>query len=310
MDSIKRRTLLQTLAAGATVSALGPWNTVLGSENEVLRETIPATGERISTIGMGTWRTFNVGGDPQLKAQRTQVLRTFLEQGGEVVDSSPMYGSAQAVLGHAIDALDAKERIFSADKVWTRDGDATREQTGASASDWGIARFDLMQVHNLLSWEAHLETLKAMKEEGEVRYIGITTSHGRRHDDFERIMANHDLDFVQLTYSLVDREAEERLLPLARDKGIAVLANRPFRGGGLIKGLKQHDLPLPDWAPEVDCANWAEFLLKFIVSHPAVTCAIPATTSVEHMRENMGAAYGELPDERQRQRMIEHMESL
>lgn len=310
MDSIKRRTLLQTLAAGATVSVLGPWGTVLGGENEVLRKAIPATGERISAIGMGTWRTFNVGGDPQLRAERTEVLRTFLEQGGEVVDSSPMYGSAQAVLGHAIAELDAGDRIFSADKVWTRDGEATREQSSASASEWGIARFDLMQVHNLLSWEAHLETLKAMKEEGEVRYIGITTSHGRRHDDFERIMAKHDLDFVQLTYNLADREAEERLLPLAREKGIAVLANRPFKGGGLIKGLKRNNIPLPDWAHEVDSANWAEFLLKFIVSHPAVTCAIPATSQVAHMRENMGAAYGELPDERQRQRMVNYLESL
>jgi len=310
MATIKRRTLLQTLAAGAGVSALGSWGHVLAGDKSLIRKAIPGTDEKLNVIGMGTWRTFNVGGDPQLREQRTEVLQTFFEHGGEVVDSSPMYGSAQEVLGYALDQLDAGDQLFSADKVWTRDGDDTRQQISESASDWGIARFDLMQIHNLVSWEAHLETLKSMKAEGEVRHIGITTSHGRRHRDFERIMENHELDFVQLTYSPVAREAEERLLPLAREKGIAVLANRPFDGGSLIKDLKDRQAPLPDWADEIDCANWAEFLLKFIVSHPAVTCAIPATTRVEHMRENMGAARGELPDQKQRRHMLEYLESL
>ena len=310
MSTLKRRTLLQALAAGAGVSALGPWNSVLAAEKSLIRKAIPGTDEKLNVIGMGTWRTFNVGGDPQLREQRTEVLRTFFERGGEVVDSSPMYGSAQEVLGHALDQLDVADQLFSADKVWTRDGDATGQQVSESASRWGIGRFDLMQIHNLVSWEAHLESLKAMKAEGEVRYIGITTSHMRRHDQFERIMRDHELDFVQLTYNPLDRKVEDRLLPLARDRGIAVLANRPFQGGGLIRDLKDREAPLPDWADEVDCANWAEFLLKFIVSHPAVTCAIPATTSVEHMNENMGAAFGELPDERQRRRMLEYLESL
>ncbi|MDX1587768.1 MAG: aldo/keto reductase [Oleiphilaceae bacterium] len=310
MATIRRRTLLRALAAGAAISALGPLGNAIAGEEQRLRKTIPGTDESVNVIGMGTWRTFNVGGDPQLRDQRTEVLRAFLEQGGEVVDSSPMYGSAQEVLGHAIEQLDAGDRVFAADKVWTSDGNATRQQASESASKWGLERFDLMQVHNLLEWEAHLETLQAMKAEGEVRYIGITTSHGRRHEEFERVMANHDIDFVQLTYNMADREAEERLLPLAREKDIAVLVNRPYHGGDLIKSLQSRGQPLPDWAPEVGCSNWAEFLLKFTVSHPAVTCAIPATTKVAHMRENMGASRGVLPDARQRQRMVDYLESL
>jgi diketogulonate reductase-like aldo/keto reductase len=171
-----------------------------------------------------------------------------------------------------------------------------------------VDRFDLLQVHNLLAWEEHLETLLAMKAEGRVRYVGITTSHGRRHEDLESIMRSRPIDFVQATYNAVDREVEERILPLAAERGIAFIANRPFQQGDLIDRVSRH--PLPAWAAEIDCANWAQFLLKFIVSHPAVTCAIPATSRVDHLRENMGAAAGALPDPPTRTRMADYVKAL
>jgi len=310
MIHLTRRRLLALAGAGAVAAGWPAFPSLASEPDPLIRKPIPGTGETLTVIGMGTWRTFNVGADPQLRDARTRVLEAFFAGGGEIVDSSPMYGSSQEVLGYALERLNHRKQLFAADKVWTRDGDATRSQSAASARKWNLARFDLMQVHNLLGWEAHLDTLETMKADGEVRTIGITTSHGRRHDDFERIMKNRDLDFVQLTYSMANRDVEERLLPLAREKGIAVIANRPFQGGRLVNRLQRANAPLPEWAGEIGCANWPQFLLKFIVSHPAVTCAIPATTRVEHMNENMGAARGELPDAAMRRRMIDYLESI
>jgi len=307
---VTRRQLLELIGAGAASAAFPALAAGLPGLSDLIRKPIPNTDEALTVIGMGTWRTFNVGNAPQLRAERTRVLEAFFANGGEVVDSSPMYGSSQDVLGNALNEIGNNDSLFAADKIWTRDGDATRQQFTQSASKWNLDTFDLMQVHNLLAWESHLDTLEAMKVEGKVRYIGITTSHGRRHREFERIMQDRDIDFVQLTYSLANRDAEQRLLPLARDRGIAVIANRPFEGGRLINRLQGRNVPLPDWAGEIGCENWPQFLLKFIVSHPAVTCAIPATTQVEHMRENMGAARGELPDAPMRRRMIDVIESV
>lgn len=269
---------------------------------------IPSSGETIPAIGMGTWITFNVGNDPYLIEQRTRVLKTFFDLGGTMVDCSPMYGSAAEVMGEALDSLNARDKVFSASKIWTGDESATRGQASASARKWGVGRFDLLQVHNLRGWRGHLETLREMKSKGEVRYIGITTSHGRRHDEFERVMASESLDFVQLTYNVLDREAEDRLLPLARERGIAVIVNRPFQGGSLFRRFQSK--PLPGWAADTGISTWAEFFLKFIISHPAVTCAIPATSKVEHMKENMAAMSGPLPDEQQRKQMADYVRSL
>ncbi|MFT7222843.1 MAG: diketogulonate reductase-like aldo/keto reductase [Cellvibrionaceae bacterium] len=190
-----------------------------------------------------------------------------------MIDSSPMYGSSQQVVGYALEQLDYPSQLFSAEKVWTRDGSVARRQIQQTGNAWGLKRFDLMQIHNLLSWQDHIEILKQMKSNGELRYIGITTSHGRRHRELEKIMASEPLDFVQLTYNLEDREVERRLLPLAREKGIAVIANRPFQGGSLINQLQRRNAPLPDFTKAINCQNWAQFLLKYVVSHPAITCA-------------------------------------
>lgn len=307
--SIGRRTFLKGLGAGLIAAGVFPESAYGAEKPEMLTKEIPSSGENIPVVGMGTWQTFNVGGDSELRDERTEILRTFFELGGRMVDSSPMYGSSQDVVGYGLEKLDAHEEVFSADKVWTRDGGATRSQAAASADKWNVDSWDLMQIHNLLAWEEHLETLREMKSDDEVGYIGVTTSHGRRHDELEKIMKNEEIDFVQLTYNLVDREAENRLLPVAREREIAVIANRPFRGGSLVDRV-QTGHSLPDWASEFDAANWPQFLLKFIVSHPAITCAIPATTQLEHMRENMGAARGRLPDAKTRKRMARHVESL
>ncbi|WP_417565844.1 aldo/keto reductase [Marinobacter sp.] len=305
----RRRFLVSSGVLGLALTAprLFAGSTANPSSLPITRR-IPGTGEAIPAIGMGTWITFNVGGDAKLIEQRTEVLRTFFELGGTVVDGSPMYGSASDVVGEALEALDAHNKVFAATKIWTGDESETREQAEQSRRRWGVERFDLLQIHNLLGWQGHLETLKAMKANGEVRYIGITTSHGRRHREFEQIMESEPLDFVQLTYNVLDRDVEDRLLPLARERGVAVIVNRPFQGGSLFRRIQSE--PLPGWVGEAGVANWAEFFLKYVISHPAVTCAIPATTKVEHMKENMGALYGVLPNPEQRQRMTDYVRSL
>ena len=304
-----RRRLLRAVAAGLlSAGAPGALPSTARAGEAPIRRRVPSRGETVAAIGMGTWITFNVGSDPRARAQRTEVLRTFLELGGQVVDSSPMYGSAEAVIGHALEAIGRPDSLFAASKVWTPDEGATREQVNRSARLWGIDRFELMQVHNLVAWEAHLETLLAMREAGTLRYVGITTSHGRRHRELERIMREQPIDFVQASYSLANREAEARLLPLAEERGIAFIANRPFQGGRLIDRVKRH--PLPGWAREAGLVNWADALLKFIIGHPGVTCTIPATSRVDHMRENMQALRGPLPSDALRERLARHVATL
>ena len=272
----------------------------------------PSSGEPLPVIGLGSWITFNVGNDRVARDNCAEVMRSFLAGGGRVIDSSPMYGSSQEVIGYGLGKLGLaglQTPVFAADKVWISSAARGRGQIEMSREHWNLRRrFDLLQVHNLLGWQEHLPMLLAMKGAGQVGYVGITTSEGRRHREFEQIMKSQPLDFVQVTYNVLDREVEQRILPLARDRRMGVIVNRPFREGELIRSVARH--PLPAWAAEVDCANWAQLLLKFIVSHPAVTCVIPATSNVSHVRENIGAAYGRLPDESMRQRLIAHVEKL
>jgi diketogulonate reductase-like aldo/keto reductase len=302
---VSRRAFLGSLAALAALR--GRPARAAGALGPMLTKKIPVSGEEVPVIGMGSWITFNVGDDPIMRAERVRVLQAFFELGGTVIDSSPMYGTSEEVIGHCLAQI-GNGRPFSATKVWTPLQMFGPGQMEDSRAYWGIERFDLMQVHNLLNWEGHLETLRADKGEGRIRYIGITTSHGRRHDELERVMAEQPLDAVQLSYNILDREAEQRLLPLAAERGLAVIVNRPFRRKQLFSLFEQH--PLPAWAGEIDCANWAQLFLKFVVSHPAVTCAIPATSRVDHMQENMGALYGRLPDAALRERMIRYVEAL
>ncbi len=298
----RRDLLLHVLPAGGAAAAFAQPPTA----PQPLTKPIPSSGEPIPVLGLGSWITFNVGNDPPARAQCTQVMRNFLAAGGRLIDSSPMYGSSQGVIGQALEQLAAGGEVFSADKVWTASDGA--RQIESSRKLWRVPRFDLLQVHNLLAWQEQLPLLQAMKSAGRLRYVGITTSEGRRHGEMERIMREHRLDFIQLTYNLVDLEPEQRLLPLAQERGIAVLANRPFRAGELLRRLQHH--PLPAWAAEIECTSWAQFALKFIVSHPALTCAIPATSSVVHVRENMAASWGRMPGAAFRQRMAAHVRNL
>jgi diketogulonate reductase-like aldo/keto reductase len=269
---------------------------------------IPSSGEAIPSVGLGTWITFNVGDDPVLRDECAAVMAAFFAAGGRVIDSSPMYGSSQAVIGHGLARLGRPAGLFAADKVWTSAGDEGPAQIERSRTLWGVPRLDLVQVHNLLAWEAHLETLLAMKAAGEVRYVGITTSEGRRHDLFEQIMRTRPLDFIQVTYNILDREVEERILPLAQERGMGVIVNRPFRQGALTRALEGE--PLPEWSGEIGAATWAQLILKFILAHPTVTVVIPATTQVAHARENVAAAAGPLPDPAMRRRMAAYVQEL
>jgi diketogulonate reductase-like aldo/keto reductase len=305
--TLDRRTLIGGLAAAAATAALRPLE-VLARSAAPLTKPIPSTGEQVPLVGLGTWITFNVGDDPELRDECTDVMRAFFAAGGRLIDSSPMYGSSQSVIGYGLNRLAKPSTLFSADKVWISSGPGGTRQIEESRSRWGVQRFDLLQVHNLLSWEEHLPTLLALKASGRLRYVGITTSEGRRHDEVEKIMAAHPIDFVQVTYNPLDREIEERILPLARDRGIAVIANRPFREGALIRSLARERLP--DWAGELGAGTWAQLILKFIISHPAVTCAIPATSQVAHVRENLAAAAEPLPDPATRRRMAQYIEGL
>ncbi len=238
--------------------------------------------------------TFNVGSDKDARNVRTKVLRTFFEAGGGMIDSSPMYGLSEEMIGYGLGRLSPGKKLFSATKVWTSSKSEGVKQFNGSRSLWGLDRFDLYQIHNLVGLRKHLETLSDMKAAGKIRYIGITTSHGRRHDDLEKIITRHPFDFVQLSYNAGNRDAEERLLPASAEHGIAVIANRPFQRRSLIERVERN--PLPDWAAEIGCTTWPQVLLKFAVSHPVITCAIPATSQVIHMKENMVAGTGIMPD--------------
>jgi diketogulonate reductase-like aldo/keto reductase len=303
---VSRRGALRA-AAGLGLAAALP-NRPRAEAAGMLTRPIPSTGEPLPAVGLGSWATFNVGEDPELREECAAVMRAFFEAGGRLIDSSPMYGSSQPAIGYGLDKLGHPAGLFSAEKVWISDGEDGPAQIEQSRRYWGVPRFDLMQVHNLRAWEEHLPTLYAMKAAGELRYVGITTSDGRRHEAFEAVMRAEPLDFIQVTYNILDREADERILPLAAERGMAVLANRPFRRGALIEALG--DEPLPPWAAEIGCASWPQFLLKFIVSHPAITCAIPATSRVDHLVENMAAGRGPMPDAGMRARMIDYVESL
>jgi diketogulonate reductase-like aldo/keto reductase len=269
-----------------------------------LTKPVQRTGEQIPVIGMGTWLTFNVPTNGETIAQRAEVLRAFFEMGGGMVDSSPMYGNAEAAVGACLQRLGAQESLFAATKIWSFDTDVGQQQFDNSEQLWGLPQLDLQQVHNLVSWREYLPMLRAAKDAGRIRYIGVTTSHGRRHDELARILKSEPLDFVQLTYNLRHTEAES-LIELAAERGVAVIVNRPLDGGRLIEEVQKR--PLPEWAGEMGIVDWPDFLLRWIVSHPAVTCAIPATTQVEHMRENMAVAQRRRLEPAERARMQEYI---
>lgn len=303
-----RRTFLQfTAALGAFSVFPGPG--LRAAADDVNRRAIPVSGERIPVIGLGTARTFNTNpSDTAAMEPLRGVLEAFYRGGGRLVDSSPMYGHAERVVGQLAGDLGIADELFMATKVWTRGRDDGIAQMERSRERMGGGRLDLIQVHNLVDLETHLETLQAWREEERVRYIGVTHSRTSQHDELARIVERYPIDFVQLNYNIAERNAEARLLPAAADNGVAVLVNEPFERGTLFRATR--DRPLPDWVEELGVASWAQFFLKFIVGHPAVTCAIPATSNPDHSTDNIGACRGPLPDADQRARMARHFQEL
>jgi diketogulonate reductase-like aldo/keto reductase len=302
-----RRTFMLSAAAFAATLAVAP-HRLLAQARTPIQRPIPSSGELLPVIGMGTSRTFDVENDPAVRAPLAKVLQAFFDNGGTLIDTSPMYGRAEAVVGDLLKTTERQDAVFAATKVWTDGQQNGITQMEQSLQRMGVEVMDLMQIHNLRDWQTHLPILREWKQQGRIRYIGITTSHGRQHEALERILQTETLDFVQLTYNIQDRIAEERLLPLAADRGIATLINRPFQRGDIFS--KVRGTPLPAWSAEFDGPTWGQFFMKFIIAHPAVTCVIPATSRVHHMEDNMGAGFGRVPDAAMRKRMLAYYESL
>ncbi|HYD63269.1 MAG TPA: aldo/keto reductase [Noviherbaspirillum sp.] len=280
-------------SAGAQAASAGP------AAGAILSRPIPSSGEMLPVIGLGTWQTFDVGTSNAERTPLAEVLSAFSALGGRLVDSSPMYGRAEEVAGDSAASLGLREKLFIATKVWTSGKEAGIRQMEESMRRLRAKPIDLMQVHNLVDVRTHLATLREWRQQGIVRYIGVTHYTAGAHEDVARVLSSEKLDFVQINYSVGEREAERRLLPLARDRDVAVIANRPFSGGDLLRRLR--DRPLPGWAADLDCDSWAQLLLKFVISHPAMTCAIPATSKLAHLRDNMKAGHGRMPKGKQRE---------
>jgi diketogulonate reductase-like aldo/keto reductase len=289
-----RRNTFRLMAGGLAMSHVAAQEPAATSMHT---RAIPSSGEKLPVIGMGTWQTFDVA-DP---APLEEVLKVFSELGGKLLDSSPMYGKSEQVAGDLIGKLGLRDKLFIATKVWTKGKAEGIAQMEASMKKLRAKPIDLMQVHNLVDVGMHLDTLRGWKKDGIVRYLGVTHYTASQHDAVAKLVASETLDFLQINYSLGEREAEDKLLPLAKDRGVAVIVNRPFAGGELFKKLREK--PLPAWAKEIDCESWAQVMLKFVVSHPAITCAIPATSKVTHLRDNMKAGLGAMPDEAMRKKI-------
>ena len=304
-----RRTVIKGLAgAGVWLAMAAPEAQQTASDRAPIRRSIPSSGEEIPVIGLGTYRAFDVGSNAAAREQLKPVLQEFVNAGGKLVDSSPMYGSEEDVVGDLSAELDLRKSLFLATKVWTSGEASGIRQMEESCARMRTDVMDLMQIHNLLDWRTHTATLKDWKQRGRVRYIGITHYHEGAYDDLERLIKTRDYDFVQLNYSIAERDAERRVLPVAQQLGVAVIANRPFAQANLFSRVRGKQLP--EWAEESDCNSWAQLFLKYIVSHPAVTCAIPATSKLAHLQDNMRAAYGMLPDDRTRQKMVRLIDEL
>jgi diketogulonate reductase-like aldo/keto reductase len=305
MHEVSRRDALRRIgvaAAGLAMASAHDSGAAPPPAVAMHERAIPASGETLPVIGIGTWQTFDVGAGAA-RAPLEEVLRVFAQMGGRLIDSSPMYGRSEEVAGDLVSELALPAKPFIATKVWTSGKAEGIRQMRESMRKLRVKVCDLMQVHNLLDADTHLDTLAGWKKEGLVRYVGVTHYTASGADAVAKVVSRRAVDFVQINYSVAERDAEERLLPLCRDKGVAVIANRPFAGGDMFRRLRS--MPLPAWAAQIDCASWAQLMLKFVVSHPAMTCAIPASAKPEHTRDNMGGGYGRMPDEPMRKRIVE-----
>jgi diketogulonate reductase-like aldo/keto reductase len=302
---LDRRATLRTLGGFAAAFALKP---APAQSTALVARAIPSTGEKIPTIGVGTWQTFDVGDDAVARAPLKEVLSLLAGAGGRVVDSSPMYGASESVLGDLAAELGIRDKLFVATKIWVRGRDEGVRQMERSFERLRLTRMDLMQVHNLQDVAVHTRTLLDWKHSGRIRYLGITHYASSAYAEIERLLKTGQYDFLQINYSLGERESENRLLPLAQNRRIAVIANRPFAEGAMFRRVRGK--ALPEWTGELGIASWAQYFLKWTLGHPAITCAIPGTAKPEHMADNLAAGYGAMPDAGQRRRMLEHYDSL
>jgi diketogulonate reductase-like aldo/keto reductase len=306
MDQRSRRQILKNLSAAMIALNLPGRGLPMSDVREKMRtRLIPSTRQELPVIGCGTYRTFDVGAAPEERAPLLAVLKALFAAGGSVIDSSPMYGTAERVAGDLLAQIQNRSRAFLATKVWTSGKQAGLDQINRSFGLLQDRRIDLIQVHNLLDWKVQLSTLRNLKSAGRIRYVGITHYSASAFAEVESVLRSETLDFLQINYAMNDTAVERRILPLAADRGVAVIVNQPFGGGGLLRELANR--PLPSWAQEIDCQSWAQVLLKFVLSHPAVTCAIPGTGRPEHMLDNIGAGFGRMPDTALRVRMIDSL---
>jgi diketogulonate reductase-like aldo/keto reductase len=302
-----RRNLIKLIATTPLFAGLTPY--LLATEKSpIIQRKIPSSGELLPAVGMGSYQTFNVSENNGIKANLKAVLEAFFSAGGRLIDSSPMYGLSEQVIGELLAQIEPEPDVFAASKVWTYGKEAGENSIMHSEKLMGSSPMDLMQVHNLRDWQVHLETLNLMKANGQLRYTGITTSRISQYGEFAAVMENHALDFIQVNYNIKVRDAEKKLLPMALDKGIGVIVNMPFEKGRLFKLANKQ--ALPEWAAEFDCVSWGQFFLKYIISHPAVTCVIPATSKVHHMQDNMQAMTGRLPDNSMRKKMHDFFDKI
>ena len=308
-----RRQVLDLALKAGTAACLAPILNLNAMDFSTAKETlikraIPGTGELLPVVGLGTWQTFDVGTSAASRADVKEVLRLFAEMGGTLVDSSPMYGRSEEVVGDLSVALGLQKKLFMATKVWTQGEQAGIKQMETSMREMQARPLDLMQIHNLVDWRTHLKTLRRWKEEQRIRYLGITHYTVSAYDELERIIKTEPLDFVQLNYNIATREAAKRLLPLAAEKKVAVIVNRPFESGSLFSAVKGKSLP--EWASDFDCQTWGQFFLKYILGHPAITCVIPATAKPKPLTDNMQAGYGRLPNETTRKKMEDFIQKI
>lgn len=306
VHQLSRRQALRNIAAGTI--GLGTSSFNWDFKSPMMTKAIPSSGELVGVVGLGTWKTFDVGQSTTARKPLKEVLKLLSTAGGSVIDSSPMYGSSESVVGELTRELNLHNKIFYATKVWTTGRDQGISQMKQSMNRMRSPQMHLMQIHNLVDWKTHLKTLYDWKEQGIIKYIGITHYIDSTHDQLAKIIETEKIDFVQVNYSLAERNAEHSLLEVAKDHGVAVITNRPYAGGSLFR--KVRGKTLPDWANDFDCQSWGQFFLKYLIAHPAVTCVIPGTSKPHHMRDNTGAGYGRLPSAEERIKMKNLIVSL
>ena len=303
--TVDRREALRTLGGLVALMALRP---VFAQNEKIMTRKIPSTGEELPAVGLGTWQVFDAGNDAAARAPLREVLVQFARAGGKLVDSSPMYGSAESVAGDLVAELGLRDKLFVATKVWTRGREEGIREMETSFRRLKVKQMDLMQIHNLLDVGVHTKTLQEWKIQKKIRYLGITHYTSSAYAEVEKWLKAEKYDFLQINYSLAERESENKILNICKDKGIAVIANRPFAEGAMFKRVRGK--PLPPWAGEIGVASWAQYFLKWIVGHPAVTCVIPGTGRPEHVADNVAAGFGALPDAAMRKRMAEYFDAL